>query len=266
MSDISKTNIEPVTVQWRLSLNRYFREFKYLKWYVFTLATGILICFGTVVVSDQETITRLGDEDQLFEWLTCFFFAAASVFFCLSFFKTRNIWFLILALVFLFGAGEEISWGQRLLGFGTPEAITKINVQKEFNVHNIEIFNNKDLNGNVKHALKKLLDINFLFKIFVMLFGILLPLCVYHIKYISLLTVKLKMPVPPFSLGLFFLLSWFIYQLISIFILQNAPNQCFASFVEIFECSLSFILSVISVYFFKNIRILTIGRDIKQLF
>ncbi|MBY0406606.1 MAG: hypothetical protein K2Q01_02855, partial [Rickettsiales bacterium] len=37
---------------------------------------------------------------------------------------------------FVLLAGEEISWGQRLLGFVTPAAIGAVNTQAEFNFHN----------------------------------------------------------------------------------------------------------------------------------
>lgn len=40
------------------------------------------------------------------------------------------------ALMLLF-AGEEISWGQRILGIETPEAISAINTQDEINLHNL---------------------------------------------------------------------------------------------------------------------------------
>jgi hypothetical protein len=43
----------------------------------------------------------------------------------------------VLAALFLLVGGEEISWGQRLLGFGTPEELATVNVQGEFTVHNI---------------------------------------------------------------------------------------------------------------------------------
>ena len=42
-------------------------------------------------------------------------------------------------LVMVFVAGEEISWGQRLIGFATPDALMDINAQEEFNLHNIDI-------------------------------------------------------------------------------------------------------------------------------
>lgn len=35
-------------------------------------------------------------------------------------------------------AGEEISWGQRILGIQTPESIRAVNVQHELNLHNMQ--------------------------------------------------------------------------------------------------------------------------------
>jgi hypothetical protein len=43
----------------------------------------------------------------------------------------------ILAGGFFLCAGEEMSWGQHLFGWKAPEAITKVNVQGETNLHNL---------------------------------------------------------------------------------------------------------------------------------
>ena len=45
----------------------------------------------------------------------------------------------LLGLFCLFGAGEEISWGQRLLGLETPEYLREINSQGEIGLHNIVV-------------------------------------------------------------------------------------------------------------------------------
>ena len=45
---------------------------------------------------------------------------------------------LLLAIVFTVGALEEISWGQRIFGWGTPDAISEINIQNETTFHNIK--------------------------------------------------------------------------------------------------------------------------------
>lgn len=39
------------------------------------------------------------------------------------------------AMVFL--AGEEISWGQRIIGFETPAFLETLNTRGEFNIHNL---------------------------------------------------------------------------------------------------------------------------------
>jgi hypothetical protein len=54
---------------------------------------------------------------------------------------SRTWWFLtvtlLLGLVLFFGAGEEISWGQRMLGLKSPEFFDKNNSQHETNFHNL---------------------------------------------------------------------------------------------------------------------------------
>jgi F0F1-type ATP synthase membrane subunit c/vacuolar-type H+-ATPase subunit K len=42
-----------------------------------------------------------------------------------------------LALLFFVMFGEEISWGQRIFGIETPGSISAVNVQDEFNLHNM---------------------------------------------------------------------------------------------------------------------------------
>src|SRR5262249_49682174 len=42
------------------------------------------------------------------------------------------------ALALLFIAGEEIAWGQRLIGLQTPEQLSAINHQHELTLHNIQ--------------------------------------------------------------------------------------------------------------------------------
>lgn len=67
-----------------------------------------------------------------------------------SFLKDRSEWwrhlFLIgwVLLMFVF-AGEELSWGQRLFGFATPEVVGRSNIQNEFNLHNLAFFQSRVL-------------------------------------------------------------------------------------------------------------------------
>jgi len=85
-------------------------------------------------------------EDGLIEWLATIGFAAGSVV-CfrrvLRLTGKRPIPFIgvtaMLGLMFLFCAGEEISWGQRILGVESTEWFRANNAQEEMNFHNITI-------------------------------------------------------------------------------------------------------------------------------
>lgn len=92
----------------------------------------------------------VGREDGILEQATALLFLAASVMSIIvawSLFRKprlpdptnlrRAVWHLLIGLFFFLCFGEEISWGQRILGFETPEGIKKINVQDEMNLHNL---------------------------------------------------------------------------------------------------------------------------------
>ena len=49
---------------------------------------------------------------------------------------SRNPWCLLLAAMLLMMFGEEINWGERLLGFQVPDRLLDANIQHEFNLHN----------------------------------------------------------------------------------------------------------------------------------
>jgi len=54
--------------------------------------------------------------------------------------KLFAIFLIVYAGALFFIAGEEISWGQRLLKFDTPEELKEVNYQDEFTLHNIDTF------------------------------------------------------------------------------------------------------------------------------
>jgi hypothetical protein len=88
----------------------------------------------------------LMDEDHVVEWTQFFVILAASVVFLVTGIRAARIgrrrlavlFFLVAAASFVV-AGEEISWGQRLLGFATPESLENVNHQGEANIHNIGV-------------------------------------------------------------------------------------------------------------------------------
>ncbi|MEQ8232290.1 MAG: hypothetical protein RLW61_13865 [Gammaproteobacteria bacterium] len=47
------------------------------------------------------------------------------------------IWVLLLTAACVYFAGEELSWGQHLFGWQTPESVARLNDQQETNLHNM---------------------------------------------------------------------------------------------------------------------------------
>lgn len=105
----------------------------------------ILIIWAEV---SPEGLAKSSVEDGPIENLTAVFLGLSCIGFIVvlkksQFLKQHPGWwryfFIIgwILLMFIF-AGEEISWGQRIFGFDTPEGIKEVNAQDEFNVHNLE--------------------------------------------------------------------------------------------------------------------------------
>lgn len=84
------------------------------------------------------------EEDGTVEWLTVLGLILACGVCVVRFFRLmgkRSWWFLTivlgLALLMFFGAGEEISWGQRIFGIKSSAFFEKNNTQHEMNFHNL---------------------------------------------------------------------------------------------------------------------------------
>jgi hypothetical protein len=75
-------------------------------------------------------------EDRPVEWATVVLFLAAAIVRLRAAVRHRRMFDFLVALFCLFVAGEEFSWGQRLVGFTPPEAFLERNTQQEFNIHN----------------------------------------------------------------------------------------------------------------------------------
>ncbi|MFQ5635680.1 MAG: hypothetical protein ACE5G3_10180, partial [Gammaproteobacteria bacterium] len=51
--------------------------------------------------------------------------------------RTRRWFFVVLATALFYTVMEEISWGQRIFGFESPDVFRRYNLQRETNLHNI---------------------------------------------------------------------------------------------------------------------------------
>ncbi|MBE0683499.1 MAG: hypothetical protein IH589_16445 [Anaerolineales bacterium] len=180
----------------------------------FYIALGVYFLIGYLTLFFGERAAELlFDEDHYFENVGAIsLFIASSVSFY-TFFLLRKVhrkqkvfWgkqlvYLSLALLYFFGGGEEISWGQRIFGISTPTNLVEENVQGELNVHNLAVFENSTL-----------LKADNIFSIFWLGFAVLVP-------FGSLLfdrfrrVVSTWMPVVHWGIGVLFLGNYILADL-----------------------------------------------------
>ena len=241
----------------------YIKEIKLQKRKMISSTFVILFSWMLFFIFSRDEMKNITAEDGIIESLTAFFLFIASVTFFLSN-KKHNIFIYALAFILFFGAGEEISWGQRIFNIQTPDEMKKVNVQGEITLHNLEIFNRTNFDNTYKSGLKNLLTMDVLFRIFSFSFGILLPFLVFHINFIKKITMKLKIPVPPISIGIFFLLTYICLR--SILIVVGTDMDTKLATPEVFEFTASYIWFMIGTYFYAFRNSIIMGKDVKHSF
>ena len=117
------------------------------------VAIPVITCIVVVAYGISRTVSNeafsahwISKEDGLLEWLTALSLLSGAVLCwqrCWSLRPSRSSAFLgctaIYGAVLFFGMGEEVSWGQRVFGFETPESLAVMNSQQETNIHNLII-------------------------------------------------------------------------------------------------------------------------------
>lgn len=115
---------------------------------VLTLVLDVIVGGLAAMATWAEPAFELSmQEDGWAEWATVYAFSFAAVLIVARLLRWRRTpeaegWLAPLglasvALFCVFVAGEEISWGQRLLAFQPPEMFLRENFQQELNVHNL---------------------------------------------------------------------------------------------------------------------------------
>jgi hypothetical protein len=124
----------------------------------FSRTAGHLVAFawiGLMLASARLAPDRYWDamqEDRVVEWWTALLFLTAGVIALQRAFSQRRIGDALVALFCMFVAGEELSWGQRLIGYTPPAAFLEHNTQQELNLHNF-----RDVLGRPKWLLAGIL-------------------------------------------------------------------------------------------------------------
>lgn len=177
-------------------------------WVAFALGTVLLCLAYSLLLLPGSAVDWLVKEDGLVEWVGAIgLFAGAGLFLAAFVVAHRRgpeatglsrlgIWVLLLMAVLLFVAGgEEISWGQRIFGFGNPSDLSEFNAQGETNLHNLNAFQGTAIDGDR------------LFKIGYFGLFVLLPILAYVSSTLRARLERLVPIVVPWLAGLF-LTAW----------------------------------------------------------
>jgi hypothetical protein len=188
-----------------------------------------VVTFSSIVFLDEKTFLFLVQEDGPFESAGALCFLGSAVMFFMLYWnekrfadsgdrqffssKSKRVWFLLLALLFFVLMGEEISWGQRIFGWGGIEG----NVQGESNFHNLPLWNQHLSEPGAKIEIEKegLAAFFTAKKIFVYIFLsflFFLPLGVRFIPFIKDLAKRFYFPVPAIELGILFIVNILLFK------------------------------------------------------
>ena len=108
----------------------------------------LMILTGMVLFAIDRSLFRdYVHEDGIIEWLTVAALVCGMIICLTRTIRLRNkkpLLFLsgtvFFTLVFIFGAGEEVSWGERMFNLDTLEFFQKHNAQNERNLHNLVVY------------------------------------------------------------------------------------------------------------------------------
>ena len=227
-------------------------EYRSYKVCFYIAIASLLILYAVNFFLDVESAFKLNDEDGFIESFTAISFFLTAVIFLILFIRTRAVILIFFVLAFIFGAGEEISWGQRLFGFETPESIESVNAQREFNLHNLNVFNSVDEEGH-KQGISRFFGFNTLFFLFCLAYGILLPLMM-KIGFVRNIVERIKLPVPPLILGVFFLINYLLFKALSVLNVVEGSSIHFSSVIdESKELGWAIVFLLIAIAFLKDI-------------
>ncbi len=221
----------------------------------------VSLLYSVLFYFDAQDVIRLTAEDGLIESGAAIFFLATSVIFILLFFKDlrgnnfgvfrtgKNIFYLMLGVIFLLAFGEEISWGQRLLGYNAPEVFLHHNVQQEVNIHNLKLFHGLNEAGQRKSFWKLLLNIDRLFSLFWLTFCLLIPMLSLFRNKFSRWINQTGVPLVPLWIGVIFPVNYFLSKLFE----KIFPDPgLLTPITEIKETLFALLFFTVSVWFLLN--------------
>lgn len=209
----------------------------------FYSATGLLIAYLIILIDPiqaPDLIDAFLKEDGVYESLTALFFAVASVLFGLAWWRKRHFFLLLFAVVFFVGAGEEISWAQRIFDYNTPDAILEHNTQQEFNLHNLELLSKS---GDSDTWIP---TVGQLFNLFWLCYCVLIPIAAYASTRINSLTANFRLPIVNPWIAVFFPINYLVAKLIQ-FSLPIERLSAVENYTEVAEFVFSLLFALVAL-------------------
>jgi hypothetical protein len=218
----------------------------------FTACAFGLTTFAVPFALPPDVVSRQLREDSPLEYLQAALLGVTAVLFLLCALQRpgasrgrsySHVSFLGLAAIFTFGAGEEISWGQRILRFKTPATLAAMNVQHEFTVHNLPAFD---------PASGSPLKMDRLFHLFWFVGGVATPVLAWAVPALRQRFEGIGVPIVPLLLGGQFLLFYGLSKLYEP--LGKTPAEFGYRLTELREAQHSLIFALIALSFFLRLR------------
>lgn len=146
---------------WRVHWKKFLLFLPIYSWFLFFLASFLPFDF----------LAHLAGEDNVIEYLQFFLLASGVMAASIGVYRagmSKNLklglFLFLVAITFIFLAGEEISWGQRIFDLQPTEALRERNRQGEYTLHNLEEIHDQviylyivvSLSGTIGVALTKI--------------------------------------------------------------------------------------------------------------
>lgn len=187
---------------------------------LFLIIAAIFIGITFLPLFASERILDLfAREDGVFENLTALYLFVIALVFGVALFYVRTSSLLLklsytgLALLFFLGAGEEISWGERIFHWEDHNFIRGVNVQEELTLHNLKYFQGEESIIPVSASQ--------LFVVFAFIFAVLIPLACTISPRINQFVAP-RFPVLPLYPGVLVVLTY-IFQKLMLRVLPMVP-------------------------------------------
>jgi len=232
---------------------------------VFILVTSYAAGF----VFDIQTMILLVIEDGPYENVGAFFFLVASCLFFLSYFASKegndffvlqlnkNIFYLLLGILFFFIFGEEISWGQRIFGIETPDYLKSENIQNETNLHNLKIFNSVD-EQNIKRPWYDIFSMSRLFKVFWFLYCFAVPVLDRFSSPFSAFLKRINLPMIPLWIGVLLPVNYLLSKVMEIVVSDRIR------FVEVEETNHAILFAAAAFWLYIGNKYSSVKKDTSE--